>query len=170
MPRFTLAALAIVLVCGRPSPHAETLAQETYWGKVRWRPEPVSVFTPTILAFRRGDVDDDGEVGPADATVIIQRLFASGKRTCATRGVRAVPYLVEGLRHDDWQVRYLSARLLDGLKGEARAAVPLLRVVLQDEDEVVRWTTAWALESILGDDFDLDRWARGQWEKKAAAQ
>ncbi len=85
-------------------------------------------------------------------------------------GAEAVPHLVEGLEHQSWERRQLSASLL-GKIGDPAAVDPLCAAVLGDDDYDVRVAAAGALGwirssaalqplcSALNDDNSNIRWA-----------
>ncbi len=71
-------------------------------------------------------------------------MFISGH----LKRVDAIPMIVESLSHGDWRVRRMAAETLGAFGSAAKDAVPALKKVLTDENDIVRSTAAKALEQI----------------------
>jgi HEAT repeat protein len=65
------------------------------------------------------------------------------------RGRQATPVFVEGLTHHDSSIRWLSARMLARLAGDAESAIASLSRAIHDPDPMVRWSAADALREII---------------------
>jgi HEAT repeat protein len=69
-------------------------------------------------------------------------------------GKEVVPYLIDLLKDDTWEMRRGSAWMLGKLGPEARDAIPALTEALKDENEVVRQKAAEALKKIEGEEAE----------------
>jgi HEAT repeat protein len=89
------------------------------------------------------------------------------------RGRKATATFVRGLTHQDAKFRWLSARMLARLGGDAEEAIPALSRSIHDPDNMVRWSSGDALREIvpqsakgldvliaaLSDEDELVRWS-----------
>jgi HEAT repeat protein len=63
-------------------------------------------------------------------------------------GKNAVPYLIDGLQHKNAYVREKSADALRMIGADAKAAIPALKNLLQDENKEVRSVAGYAIDAI----------------------
>jgi HEAT repeat protein len=100
--------------------------------------EKASEAVPTLMKW----LDGDDQHSRLTAAALILRIEPSKHDEMLT-------ILVEGTESEDSAIRCLTAWLLSGLRDVTPDALPLLRQMLDDENEFVRSVTAEEVESLL---------------------
>ena len=83
-----------------------------------------------------------------------KRMLVACNDALLGMGKEAVPYLIDLLKDDTWEMRRGSAWMLGKLGPEAKDAVPALTEALNDPNEVVRLKAAEALKKITGEEAE----------------
>jgi HEAT repeat protein len=128
------------------------------WIKMLEQPDLAAKSSAIVAIIELGP--EAKEAAPAIIETIRQvrnrdrRMLVACNDALLRMGKEAVPYLVDLLKDDTWEMRRGSAWMLGKLGPEARDAVPALTEALEDPNEVVRQKAAEALKKIAGEEAE----------------